>query len=68
MRLYSKEERDNAGFAIELNKRTLLSFPADSPDNQAVQDKAHKYLIKAQELLIESGFYSDEFDPSLAAY
>jgi hypothetical protein len=68
MRLYSKEERDNAGFALELILRTLLSFPADNPDAQPAQNEALRCLQKAQELLKESGFYSEEFDPSLAAY
>lgn len=68
MRLYSKEERDDAGLAVELIIRTLLSFPADDRGDQPAWDEAYRCLQRAQDLLKESGFYSDEFDPTLAAY
>jgi hypothetical protein len=66
MRLASKEERDQAGFALELIRRTILSH---SPHSHTKQWKeAQKLLGEAQQILIETGFYSDDFNPSLASY
>ena len=66
MRLYTKEERDQAGQAIELIRRTILSFPPDNLEDS--WDEASELLAKAQESLIKNHFYSEEFDPTLAAY
>jgi len=45
-----------------------MSFRADDSKKQKDWDAARKKLQEAQELLIASGFYSSDFDPSLAAY
>jgi len=68
MRLTSFEQRDEAGFAVELIIRTTMSFRADDSKKQKDWDAARKKLQEAQELLIASGFYSSDFDPPLAAY
>ncbi len=66
MRLNSSQERDDAGFAIELIRRTILSH---SPHGHTQQWKeAQRLLGEAQQILIETGFYSDDFNPSLASY
>lgn len=68
MRLNSLEQRDQAGLAVQLIIRTTMSFRAENSANQKAWDDARKKLQEAQELLIESGFYSEDFDPTLAAY
>ena len=66
MRLNSIEERDQAGQALELIKRTIMSFLPDSPEDDWME--AYELLDKAQESLIKNHFYSENFDPTLAAY
>ena len=66
MRLYSQKERDDAGLAIELIKQTLMSQQSSS--TKGTWMKAYKKLHEAQKILIESAFYSKDFDPSLASY
>jgi len=45
-----------------------MSFRAEDSKKQKDWDDARKKLQQAQELLVRSGFYSSDFDPSLAAY
>ena len=67
MRLNSKKERDSAGFALELIRRTIMSHPPyDGWSDEWMNALDH--LNKAQEILLQTGFYSDSFDPVLAAY
>ena len=66
MRLNSIEERDQAGQVIELIRRTILSFRPDMPEDDWAE--AYELLVKAQESLIKNHFYSEKFDPKLAAY
>jgi hypothetical protein len=62
----NQQERDNAGFAIELIKRTIMST---SPQQTSPEwKKALVMLDDAQKILMETGFYSEGFDPSLATY
>jgi len=68
MRLTSFEQRDQAGFAVQVIIRTTMSFRAEDSKKQKDWDDARKKLQQAQELLVRSGFYSSDFDPSLAAY
>jgi len=68
MRLTSFEQRDQAGFAVQLIIRTTMSYRAEDSKKQKDWDVARKKLQEAQELLTQSGFYSEDFDPSLAAY
>jgi len=66
MRLHGMKQRDDAGFAIQLVIRTIMS---SSPDkNKQDWMKAYQLLQEAQDILVRTGFYSDDFDPSLAAY
>ena len=66
MRLNSKQQNDEAGFAIELVIRTIMSH---SP-HEHTEDwkKAYRLLQEAQNILVATGFYSEEFDPKLSAY
>ena len=66
MRLNSQEQRDQAGFAIELIKRTVMSHPPCEAWNDWM--KAVRLLDEAQEILIKTSFYSKEFDPKDASY
>ena len=67
MRLHNKQERDDVGFAIELLCRTIMSHPPDDEWSEEWMD-ALKYLREAQEILQRTGFYSGDYDPTLAAY
>lgn len=66
MRLNSLDERDQAGFALELIRRTILSTRPDETNKK--WKEAYKKLGEAQQILMDSGFYSPEFDPGLASY
>lgn len=66
MRLHGMKQRDDAGFAIQLVIRTIMSHPPDK--NKEDWMKAYRLLQEAQNILVETGFYSDDFDPRLAAY
>ena len=66
MRLHGKKQRDDAGLAIQLVIRTIMSHQPDK--NKEVWMKAFRLLQEAQNILVETGFYSDDFDPRLAAY
>lgn len=66
MRLNSIEERDQDGQAIELIRRTILSFRPDMPEDDWTE--AYELLVKTQESLIKNHFYSEKFDPKLAAF
>lgn len=66
MRLNSIEERDQAGQVIELVRRIILSFRPDMPEDY--WKEAYELLVKAQESLIKNHFYSEKFDPKLAAF
>mgnify|MGYP006277775269 CR=1 FL=1 len=69
MRLHGMQERDRAGFGVELIKRTILSHPPFEKDGWSEEwMTALEHLSKAQEILQRTKFYSDEFDPGLAAY
>ena len=63
MKLHGKQQRDDAGFAIELVRRTIMSHP---PHEE--WEKALYHLNQAQDILKRTGFYSDDFDPRTAAY
>ena len=67
MRLQSKDERDSAGFAVELIRRTIMSHPPYDGWNDEWTE-ALESLSKAQEILQRTGFYSDDYEPTLAAY
>lgn len=67
MRLHGKRQRDEAGFAIELVCRTIMSHPPCDGWSDEWMD-ALDYLKKGQEILKRTGFYSDDYDPKLAAY
>jgi hypothetical protein len=67
MRLNGKKERDQAGFAIELVCRTIMSHPPHGEWSDEWME-ALKHLRQAQEILERTGFYSDGYDPKLAAY
>lgn len=51
---------------IELITRTIFSFRPDRPEEDWIE--AYELLVKAQESLIKNHFYSEKFDPKLAAY
>jgi len=67
MRLNSKKDRDNAGFSVELICRTIMSH---SPNGEWSPEwnEALRHLQAAQEILERTGFYSDEYDSTAAAY
>lgn len=67
MRLQSKEERDSAGFAVELIRRTIMSHPPHDGWNDEWME-ALESLSKAQEILERTGFYSEDYEPTLASY
>ena len=67
MRLNSKEQRDEAGFAIELVRRTIMSHPPYDGWSDEWRE-ALQHLTQAQEILKRTGFYTDDYDPTLAAY
>jgi hypothetical protein len=67
MKLYGERQRDEAGFAIELVCRTIMSHPPYDGWSDEWMD-ALTHLKQAQEILLRTGFYSDKFDPKLAAY
>jgi hypothetical protein len=67
MRLNSKKQRDHAGFSVELICRTIMSHSPDGEWNSEWND-ALRYLQAAQEILERTGFYSDEYDSTAAAY
>lgn len=67
-RLNSLKQRDEGGLAVQLIIRTTISFRAENPVNQKAWDDAREKLQEAQELLMRSGFYSEGFDPTIAAY
>ena len=66
MRLHGKEQRDEAGFAVQVICQTIRSQGAHEHSKE--WREALVALRKAQKILIDTGFYSDKFDPSLAAY
>ena len=67
MRLHGKQQRDEAGFAIELVCRTIMSHPPNDGWSDEWMN-ALDYLKKGQEILRKTSFYSDDFDPNIAAY
>ena len=67
VRLHGKKQRDEAGFAVELVCRTIMSHPPYDGWSEEWMD-ALKHLRQAQEILERTGFYSDDYDPNLAAY
>ncbi len=66
MRLNSKQQNDEAGFAIQLVIRTIMSHSPHEHTEEWI--KAYKLLEEAQSILVSTGFYSDDFNPNLAAY
>jgi hypothetical protein len=67
MRLNLKSERDSAGYAVELIRRTIMSHPPYDGWSEEWMS-ALDHLTKAQEILSRTGFYSGGYDPNLAAY
>lgn len=67
MRLNSKEQRDKAGFAIELVRRAIMSHPPYDGWSDEWKE-ALQHLTQAQEILKRTGFYTDDYDPTLAGY
>ena len=66
MRLHGMKQRDDAGLAIQLVIRTIMSHSPDK--NKQDWMKAYRLLQEAQDILVQTGFYSGDFDPSRAAY
>jgi len=66
MRLNSKQQNDEAGFAIQLVIRTIMSHSPHEHTEEWM--KAYGLLQEAQNILIKTGFYSEKFDPGLASY
>lgn len=67
MRLHGKKERDAAGFAIDLVCRTIMSHPPyDGWSDEWLT--ALKHLEKGQEILLRTGFYSEDYGDNLSAY
>jgi len=68
VKLHGKKQRDEAGFAIELVRRTIMSASPHEEGWSKEWMDALKHLSQAQEILQRTGFYSDDYNPTLAAY